>query len=59
MIDPRTEPLAAYLEKPARRRLERVVRTYQDHVWTVAPRVAGNEPGRGEPLPSPASLRSS
>jgi len=37
------EPLLAYLEKPARRRLVRVVRTYGDHVFTVALRVAGNE----------------
>src|SRR5688572_11768557 len=42
MPDPR-EPLLAYLEKPSRRRFARVVRMYQDRVWAVARRVAGND----------------
>ena len=38
----RQDPLHAYLKRPTRRRLTRVVEAHHEHVWAVACRVAGN-----------------
>jgi RNA polymerase sigma-70 factor (ECF subfamily) len=41
-MSPRHDPLLHYLQRPSRRRLERVVRDYHEHVWKVAFRVTAH-----------------